>query len=162
MRETKGAEGIEARHPRINVQVAPRFQGAVDEEALRRAAAAALSHEGVEAEVELSLVVTDDETVRELNRRFRGVDAPTDVLAFGTGDEGTFVFAPDELPYLGDVVIPYPRARSQAEEVGHSVEDELNLLVVHGVLHLLGYDDQEEADARRMREREEAILRLLR
>ena len=63
---------------------------------------------------------------------------------------------------MGDVVISYPRARSQAEEVGHSVEDELNLLVVHGVLHLLGYDDQEEADARRMREREEAILRLLR
>ncbi len=162
MRETKGAEGIEARPHRINVQVAPRFQGAVDEEALRRAAAAALSHEGVEAEVELSLVVTDDETVRELNRRFRGVDAPTDVLAFGTGGGEAFVFAPEEPPYLGDVIISYPRALSQAEEVGHSVEDELNLLVVHGVLHLLGYDDQEEADARRMREKEEAILRLLR
>jgi probable rRNA maturation factor len=117
-----------------------------------------LRQEEVAEEAELSLIITDDETVHKLNRQFRGVDAPTDVLAFGAGDEGQFVSAPESPPYLGDVVISYQRALAQAEEVGHAVSEELKLLVVHGVLHLLGYDHQEEAAARKMREKEERIL----
>ena len=147
--------------PRIEVQVIPRFAGSVDEGGLRRAALEALRREGVTGEVELALVVTDDEGIRELNRRFRGVDAPTDVLAFGRGGDDDFVFAPQEPPYLGDVIISYERALVQAEEQGHPVEKELALLVIHGLLHLLGYDDADEVGRKEMWARQEEILGLL-
>jgi probable rRNA maturation factor len=143
---------------RINIQVAPHLGAKVDEVALRRLAAEVLSQEGVAEQTELSLIITDDEALRELNRRFRGVDAPTDVLAFGSDSEEHFVTAPENPPYLGDVVISYQRALAQAEELGHAVVEELRLLVIHGILHLLGYDHQEETTARKMREREEHIL----
>ena len=142
----------------IAIQVAPRFRAKVDEGSLRRVAAEALSQEGVEQGTELSLIITDDEAIRELNRRFRSVDAPTDVLAFGAGAEEHFVIAPEGPPYLGDVVISCQRALAQAEELGHTLAEELKLLVIHGILHLLGYDHQEEADARKMREREKETL----
>ena len=142
----------------INIQVAPHFGAKVDEAALRRLAAVVLAQEGVAGETELSLIITDDEAIRELNRRFRGVDAPTDVLAFGAEAEEQFVSAPESPPYLGDVVISYQRALAQAEELGHAVAEELKLLVIHGILHLLGYDHQEEAAARKMRERERETL----
>ncbi len=142
----------------IAIQVAPRFRAEVDEESLYRIAAEVLGQEGAAEETELSLIITDDEAVRELNRRFRGVDAPTDVLAFGAGAEEHFVTAPESHPYLGDVAISYQRALVQSEELGHAVAEELKLLVIHGILHLLGYDHREEADARKMREREERIL----
>ena len=139
---------------RINIQVAPHLGAKVDEVALRRLAAEVLSQEEVAEQTELSLIITDDEALRELNRRFRGVDAPTDVLSFGAGTEERFVSAPGDPPYLGDVVISYQRALAQAEELGHAAGRELKLLVVHGILHLLGYDHQEEAAARKMGERE--------
>jgi probable rRNA maturation factor len=142
----------------IAIQVAPRFRANVDERSLRRVAIEVLSQEGVEGETELSLIITDDEAIRELNRRFRGVDAPTDVLAFGAEAEGHFVMAPESRPYLGDVVISCQRALAQAEELGHTVGEELKLLVIHGILHLLGYDHQGEADARKMRKKEEHIM----
>lgn len=161
MRETKGPEGASDKIPapsyRIAIQVAPRFRAKVDEGSLRRVAAEALSQEGVEGETELSLIITDDEAIRELNRQFRGVDAPTDVLAFGARAEEHFVIAPESPPYLGDVVISCQRALAQAEERGHAIVEELRLLVIHGILHLLGYDHQQEAAARKMREREERI-----
>jgi len=138
----------------IAIQIAPRFRAEVDEGSLRRVAAEVLRQEEVARETELSLIITDDEAIRELNRRFRGVDAPTDVLAFGAGTEEHFVSAPESPPYLGDVVISYQRALAQAQELGHAIADELKLLVVHGILHLVGYDHQEEAAAQKMRERE--------
>jgi probable rRNA maturation factor len=142
----------------IAIQVAPRFRANVDEGTLRRVAIEVLSQEGVKGETELSLIITDDEAIRELNHRFRGVDAPTDVLAFGAGGEEHFVMAPEGPPYLGDVVISCQRALAQAEELGHTVGEELKLLVIHGILHLLGYDHQGEADARKMRKKEEHIM----
>jgi len=135
---------------RIDVQTSPRFAGEVDEELLRRVTTEVLRREGVEDEVALSVIITDDEAVRELNRQFRDVDAPTDVLAFGSGEEGDFVTAPGEPAYLGDVVISYHRAVVQAEEYGHSLNRELALLAVHGVLHLLGYDHANEAERMEM------------
>jgi probable rRNA maturation factor len=141
----------------ITIQIAPRFRDEVDEGSLRRVVAEVLRQAEVAGKTELSLIITDDEALRELNRRFRGVDAPTDVLAFGAGAEGHFVSAPESPPYLGDVVISYQRALAQAEELGHTVAKELTLLIIHGILHLLGYDHQEETAARKMREREERI-----
>jgi len=146
---------------RVDVQTASRFAGQVDEELLRRVIAEALCHEGIEGEIALSVVITDDGAVRELNREFRDVDAPTDVLAFGTGEESDFVTAPGEPAYLGDVIISYPRAVIQAEEYGHSINRELALLTAHGVLHLLGYNHVDEVERTEMWARQNEILESL-
>ena len=145
----------------VEVQTAPPFAGKVDEELLRHVTVEVLRREGIEGEIALSVVITDDEAVRELNRQFRDVDAPTDVLAFGGGQEGDFVIAPGEPVYLGDVVISYPRAVAQAEEYGHSADRELALLAVHGVLHLLGYDHVNEAERVEMWARQNEVLSLV-
>jgi len=141
----------------VEVQVAETFEGLVAADALRAVAEAALRQEGVAGEV--TLVITDDVGIQELNRDFLDIDAPTDVLAFSAREEtGGFVSAPEASGYLGDVIVSYPRAAAQAGEQGHSVERELALLVVHGVLHLLGYDHAEAEEQTRMWARQEAIL----
>ncbi len=102
---------------------------------LERAAQAALSFSGA-VDADLTLVLTDDSHIQALNRDFLHHDSPTDVLAF-PADE----FDPEtSRHYLGDVIISIPRAAGQARERGHSEEEEVQLLVVHGVLHLLGHD----------------------
>jgi probable rRNA maturation factor len=116
-----------------------------------------LRHEGRAGQ--LTLVLTDDEGIRQLNRDFLGRDRATDVLAFATQEESEpFVAAPEAETYLGDVIISYPRAVAQAEELGHPAHDELDLLVVHGVLHLLGYDHATEEEKTVMWSRQQAIL----
>jgi probable rRNA maturation factor len=137
-------------HYVVEVQVDEEFQARVELEPLRQAAAATLAHQWVESACELAVVVTGDEALHELNLRHRGVDAPTDVLAFADESRGPFVDAPGLPRYLGDVLISFPRAEVQAAEAGHDVQAELQLLVVHGVLHLVGYDDQVEAKRARM------------
>jgi probable rRNA maturation factor len=119
-------------------------------ERLRRLAGATLASIGVE-EGEIGVLVTDDATVRTLNRHFRAKDRPTDVLSFPAG------FAqPDGPPYLGDIAISLDTARRQALGHGVSLEHELAVLLLHAVLHLCGYDH--ETDAGEMR-RLEARLR---
>jgi probable rRNA maturation factor len=105
----------------------------------------------------LTLVVTDDEAMHRLNRTYLGIDAPTDVLSFG-GESPDFVSVPEAGLYLGDVIISYPQAQAQAAAAGHSVEAELALLVVHGVLHLLGYDHVRPEDKAVMWERQAEVL----
>ena len=99
-----------------------------------------------------------DETLRELNRHHRGVDTSTDVLAFPNEAKGPFVDVPGLPRYLGDVIISLPRAKAQAAEVGSTLSAELQLLVVHGVLHLLGYDDQTAQERARMWRAQQAVL----
>jgi probable rRNA maturation factor len=104
--------------------------------------------------LEISLLVTDDEQLRDLNRRFLGNDAATDVLSFPAGE-----IDPDsQALYLGDVALSLPRAMAQAEMGGHSLQSELQLLVVHGVLHLLGYDHATAAQKEAMWEVQAGIL----
>ena len=134
----------------IQVQINDQFQSQVSPDLLRRAVSATLAHQQMEEPCELAVVVTDDEVLHELNRRYRDVDAPTDVLAFPDETRGPFVGAPGLPRYLGDVIISFPRAEVQAAEAGHDVQIELQLLVVHGVLHLLGYDDVTEEQRVRM------------
>jgi probable rRNA maturation factor len=125
----------------IQVLIRPPFEDELSAQDVERIGQAVLDAEAVSPGVSLSIVVTDDDEIRALNQQFRGMDSPTDVLAFADdAPETTFVSPSDEPPYLGDVVLSYPRARSQAEEQGHGVARELRLLIVHGVLHLLGYD----------------------
>lgn len=108
----------------------------------------------------LGLHLVGESSIHELNREHRGKDAPTDVLSFGLHDPNgmRFVLPPNQPIHLGDVVISYPRVLAQAEEYGHTPERELAYLTAHGVLHILGYDHEEEADQRAMRSREEEAL----
>jgi probable rRNA maturation factor len=95
------------------------------------------------------VTLTGDEQLREYNRRYRGLDEPTDVLAFAAREEPTdrrFHAPPGTQDWLGDIVISLPRAREQAREARHSIDDEVRLLAVHGLLHLLGYDHAEPAE----------------
>ncbi len=145
----------------VDLQIAPAYADLVPAERLRAAARAALRTEkragtGV---VELTLVLTDDAGIQSLNRDFLGTDAPTDVLAFSAiEDDGPFVSAPEAGGYLGDVIVSYPRAVAQAQEQGHSPEQELDLLIVHGILHLLGYDHADDEEKAAMWARQDAIL----
>ncbi len=141
----------------IHVEIAPEFAAQVDAPALTQAALAVLQQQGVPEESDLSVVVTDDEQLHHLNLQFRQVDAPTDVLSFPAGDidpeTGTL--------YLGDVVIAFPRAQAQADQGGHPIAEELRLLVVHGVLHLLGHDHAEPDEKARMWAAQRAVLQTI-
>lgn len=112
-------------------------------------------------EAEVSLMLVDDRRIHTLNREYRGVDRPTDVLSFAmqeeTEEEADFGFEfEDEM--LGDIVISVERARMQAEEYGHPFEREIAYLAVHGTLHLLGYDHETESDKQEMRSKEEEVM----
>jgi probable rRNA maturation factor len=157
----------------IGMQIDGQFQAQVQSDLLHQAVLATLIHQQVREPCELAVVVTDDATLHKLNLRHRGVDAPTDVLAFPdepepdedeneAGDANrAFVGPPDTSRYLGDVVISLHRAEAQAVEVGHDVQAELQLLVVHGVLHLLGYSDVAEKQRAQMWAAQAEILQAL-
>jgi probable rRNA maturation factor len=108
----------------------------------------------------LSVHLVSDETIRALNHEHRGKDSHTDVLSFPLHDPNgmRFVLPPGEPVNLGDVVVSHPRAVDQAADFGHSLDRELAYLVAHGVLHVLGYDHELEADRQLMRQREEEAL----
>ena len=147
----------------LSIQIEDAFVGSVLESWLRHVAGHALSTAGVRSPVELSLVVAGDDTVRTLNRTHRGVDDTTDVLAFAlsepdSGPAERFVMPPDGTLHLGEIIISYPQARAQAETMQHSTEQEMALLIAHGVLHLLGYDHESPEDEQRMRAMESEIL----
>jgi probable rRNA maturation factor len=110
----------------------------------------------------LSLHLVSDASIQALNAEHRAKDAATDVLSFPLHEaEQDFVLPPDEPVNLGDVVVSYPRAVEQADEYGHSIEREVAYLVAHGVLHVLGYDHEVEAEREQMRQLEEEALRPL-
>lgn len=143
----------------LDVQVDEAFAAQVDEVALRRVVQEALRAEGVTDPVELGLLVVDDARIQALNRQYLAHDWPTDVIAFGLeGGDLDFVTPPNGVRYLGDAVVSYPRAVEQSAEQGHSPARELACLVVHGVLHLLGYDDQTAAERDDMNRRMEAAV----
>ncbi|MHB1650976.1 MAG: rRNA maturation RNase YbeY [Desulfitobacteriaceae bacterium] len=114
-------------------------------------------------EAEVSLTLTDDTRIWELNRTYRGVDRPTDVLSFALleQDEEEPEIIGLEDGVLGDIVISIERARAQAVEYGHSFNREVLYLAVHGTLHLLGYDHGEEKEKTVMRQKEEEVLACL-
>lgn len=129
----------------------------LDVTAFERLSAFVLEREEAPATVELSIALVDLAEMTELNTEYRGVAGPTDVLSFEC-DELCAVIDPNEPIMLGDVVIAPEVAEAQAAEYGHTIEEELNLLLVHGVLHLLGYDHEDDADAEVMQTRERALL----
>ena len=128
----------------------------LDLTAFERLAMFVLDREEAPVYAELSIAVVELAEMTELNKRYRGVVGPTDVLSFECDD--LCAADVDEPVTLGDVVIAPEVAETQAEEYGHTVEEELNLLLVHGVLHLLGYDHESDEDAIVMQARERALL----
>ena len=117
----------------------------------------ALKHQSAPADVDLTIVLSDDAQLHELNRQWMGVDAPTDVLSFPSDETD-----PESgNRYLGDILISVQRAAEQAKAAGHAVEAEVQLLVVHGVLHLLGYDHAEAREKARMWQAQGEIMSAL-
>ena len=126
----------------INIQADPQYASQIDQARIEKIANLVLEHEHVSSKPDVSIVVSTDETLHRLNKEYLGEDTPTDVLSFpsdevdpGTGNR-----------YLGDIIISYPRVIAQAKQGGHSPSAELELLVIHGTLHLLGYDHAKPED----------------
>ncbi len=142
----------------VTVRVESTFAEQVTERSLEEQASKVLAAEQVALESELSVFVTDDETIQDLNRRFRDVDEPTDVLSFGMDEGPAVATPPDSANQAGEIVISFPTALQQARDAGHDVELELLHLLTHGVLHVLGYDHETPDDARKMHAREELLL----
>ena len=146
----------------ISIHVEEEFRGLMDIGWVKKIARQVLKAEGVAPPYEVSLVFTDSETVTQLNRDYRGVDKPTDVLAFymlpQKKADSSFALPPDGVTRLGEVIISYPQAAEQAKEQGHSIERELALLTIHGILHLLSYDHEEPEEESEMREKERELL----
>lgn len=145
----------------VDVQIDDEFADRVSAEQLARIVEIVLDQEAQPEHAEVTLVITGNERIRELNRSFRDADEPTDVLSFPSNEGPQFVTPQELAPYLGDVIVSYPIAVEQAQEQGHPVEKEMALLIVHGCLHLLGYDHATEEDQQRMWARQDEILRLL-
>ena len=153
------------------------FDGEVDAGWLGRVARAGLSAAGVEGQGEVSLLITDDETVRSLNAEYRGLDETTDVLSFSAEHAGhwegpedgpehqpadyDFILPPGTPTPLGEIIVSWPQARRQADERGVSPAEELAHLVIHGALHLVGYDHVEPDEAFMMQAREREALEAL-
>ncbi len=127
----------------INVEPHPDFPNI---DLLEHAARVTLEHQSDDPDVDLSIVLTDDDQLRELNRDYLGIDSPTDVLSFPASESDPETGA----RYLGDILISIPRAAEQANAAGHDIQEEVQLLVVHGVLHLLGHDHAEAEEKARM------------
>jgi probable rRNA maturation factor len=125
-------------HIDITEGISPEF----DVGFLEQAAQEVIHHEHASEDADVTIMLTDDEQIRELNNQFLEVDEPTDVLSFSAD----FVDPDNQHTYLGDVIISIPRAQAQAQAGGHPLIDELKLLVVHGMLHLLGYDHADDTE----------------
>jgi probable rRNA maturation factor len=118
-----------------------------------------MAREGVAPGVGLEVALADADTVRELNRLYRGRDEPTDVLSFAQREvEIAFVEAPDEEASLGEVLVCLPVAEAQARQAGREPASEIAHLLVHGILHILGYDHDEASEGARMKAREDEVL----
>ena len=136
------------------------------EELMTKAVEISLNNEEFKIPSEISILLTDDNGIREINREQRNIDKSTDVLSFpmtdifkGKLESDTGDFNMDEnLLMLGDIVISMETAKRQAEEYGHSFEREMAFLVTHGMFHLLGYDHADEKDEKEMMEKQEAVL----
>ena len=141
----------------ISIEVAVESP-AIDVEALHNLSVRVMDGETVEPGTSLAIVIIDDDEIRQMNHQFLGIDEPTDVLSF-PDEADDFVQGIASEPLLGDIAIALPTAVRQANDAGHALADELAHLLVHGILHLRGYDHVNGGDEEaRMRAREEHYL----
>jgi probable rRNA maturation factor len=137
--------------------------GVVDADLIEAAVRATLQQQRQSGTIEVSVLVTTADEIHRLNREYRRIDAPTDVLSFADdGDAPGFVIPPGMPKYIGDVAISWQHVEQQAREYGHSERRELAFLTVHGLLHLLGYDHERGPDDDAvMQSHQEEIMTLL-
>jgi probable rRNA maturation factor len=153
----------------INVYIKPKLTTLIEKAWFRSTVNEILDMAVVTAPSELGLVITNNKVIQRLNKIYRDKDEPTDVLSFNMLSKGSnkmdgsiFITPPDGFSHLGEIVISYPQATIQAEGKGHDIKRELLILVIHGVLHLLGYDHENSAEEERcMRAKEDEILKML-
>ena len=154
----------------INVLVEEGIEVGIDLEWMQKIIETVLTTENVPPNAEISLVITGQERIQELNRDYRGKDQPTDVLSFSMSEQKideeeeeavAFINPPDGLIHLGEVIISYPQALLQAEESQHSIKQEMAALIVHGVLHIQGYDHEKAEMEPAMQAKEKQILSTL-
>lgn len=125
---------------------------------LEKAVLRSLQHEAFTSDAEVSILLADDRYIHELNLQYRHMDKPTDVLSFSQIEDSDDTSDLEGAVTLGDIVISIDTAERQADSGGCSLDDELEMLTIHGMLHLLGYDDSDDDLADIMREREKGIL----
>ena len=150
-------------------------QNEIDEKMFQRVAEVVLKTVGIKDKTEISLAIVGEGRIRKLNKMYRGKNRVTDVLSFGDksvlpylakafprlkkGVNMSFVNPPDGVKRLGEIVICYPYAKKQARRAGHSLEKEVTILLIHGILHLLGYDhEKNDREAKKMESMEKKIL----
>lgn len=136
----------------IEIRVHIKFASRLNRERLKKIARKVLRAENARGDV--TIYVTDDAEMRALNRQFHATDAPTDVLSFPTRAESRLI----KRLHIGDIIISYETARVQARDAGWRIADEIDLLAVHGILHLLGYDDLTPRARKKMWARQKEIL----
>jgi len=137
----------------INIESEISFPNKLLEDAVN----AALANQSASLDSELTIVLTDDAQIQDLNRDYLGIDSPTDVLSFPASESDPETGT----TYIGDIIISMPYAAKSAEKAGHPVESEVQLLVVHGVLHLLGHDHAEPKEKTKMWKAQAKILESL-
>ncbi|OQX65486.1 MAG: rRNA maturation RNase YbeY [Anaerolinea sp. 4484_236] len=138
----------------IEIAYSPTIREKLDNALLERAARAALRHQSAPQDAALSVLLTDDAQIQSLNRDYRGFDKPTDVLSFDVHERDPETGC----LYLGEIIISIPYAAKQAKKNGHPLESETQLLIVHGVLHLLGHDHAENEEKVKMWKAQAEIL----
>lgn len=146
----------------INITIDKEFREYVDTGWLENIAKQVLTAQASSNEIEVGLLLIGQKKIQRLNRQYRNIDEPTDVLSFGmlpTGQGAEVTFpSPDGVQHLGEVIISYPQAVKQAEESQHSTKREIVILIIHGILHLLGYDHETPEEESTMRARESETL----
>jgi probable rRNA maturation factor len=148
----------------INVLIEEGIEVEPDAEWMQKVIEKILRYVNIPPNSEISLLVTGQDRIRELNREYRDKDRPTDVLSFSMaeqkeeGEPTAFIGPPDGLLHLGEVIISYPQAEIQAHERGHSIKKEMAILIAHGMLHILGYDHEKPAMGPAMVAKEREIL----
>jgi probable rRNA maturation factor len=149
----------------ITVQADPQYEAVLDLDRLHVLALGVLEAEQIEGPLELGVVITTDDEVQYLNREYLGHDYKTDVISFAMSDGEEqdpgvlqFITPPERPRYLGDIAISYDRAAEQAPDYGHAPDVEVATLLIHGLLHLLGYDDTAEDAREVMHARQDALL----
>lgn len=153
-------------------------QNEIDEKFFQKISKLVLNIIGLKGDIEISLAIVGDGRIRKLNKMYRGKNRVTDVLSFEhksvipylakafprlkKGQDLEFIEPPDGIKRLGEIVICYPRAKKQAKRVGHSLEEELTILLIHGILHLSGYEhEKDERNAEKMEKMEAKILKAI-
>ncbi|HAV10150.1 MAG TPA: rRNA maturation RNase YbeY [Dehalococcoidia bacterium] len=155
---------MEAMQSIIDIKIQRNLQIPVDKKWFHTIIIRILELEKIKEAVNVSLFIADDVKVTKLNRQYRGIDATTDVLSFAIFehmDTDLFIMPSDGIRNLGEIIISYPQAVKQSEDLGHDIQHELRFLLVHGMLHLLGYDHEQPEEKRQMRSRENTIVRHL-